>query len=325
MKPTVWFERPPLSQAVDRVASVMSAVAPSSLETNPYEHLDEAIGAIVGVLPFDGAVMDRAPELTVIARTGIGYDSVDLSAATERTIAVCNAPDGPTISTAEQAITLALSVAKSVRTCVDRLAAGESDLYARHEAIEFDGKTMGLVGFGRIGRRVARIAHGFGMRVVVYDPYVHDVPVYTESISSLDAVLGQADVVSMHIPMSAATAHICNDEFFSAMRAGGIFINTARGGLVDQEALLRAVNDGRLFGAGLDVTDPEPLPIDHPLLNHDRVVVTPHVAAGTNEAKEGNFLGALAGVESIIAKRRPGNLVNDDVWPALAERIGAAT
>ena len=322
MKPQVWFERPPLPQAIDEVTSLVDVMVPSSFEDAPYEHLEAAMGALVGVLSFTDGVMDSAPDLLVIARTGIGYDTVDVAAATERTIGVCNAPDGPTISTAEQAITLALSVSKSVRTSVERLAAGEDDLYARHQAIEFDGKTMGLIGFGRIGRRVARLAHGFGMRVLAHDPFVTDAPEYVELVPSIGDVLANADIVSVHVPMSPETTHLCDSSFFSAMKRGSVFVNTARGGLVDQDALFDAVDRRHLFGAGLDVTEPEPLSTGHPLLNHPAIVVTPHVAAGTDAAKEGNFRGAFSAVESIIERRRPTNLVNTDVWPALAERMG---
>lgn len=306
---------------LETVEAQVQPVIPTDLAENPYEHLDAAMGAVVGVLPFDAAVMDAAPHLVVIARTGIGYDSVDVAAATERRIAVCNAPDGPTISTAEQAITLALTVAKSVRASADRLATGEDDLYARHEAMEFDDKTMGIVGMGRIGRRVAQIAAGFGMTVVAHDPFVTDAPAGVELVETLDEVLGVADVVSVHIPMSPDTAHICGREFFETMKPGATFVNTARGGLVDQDALLAAVGSGHLFGAGLDVTEPEPLPVGHPLLTHPRITVTPHVAAGTTEARYGNFAGAFDGVVSIINGERPINLVNADAWGSIEARI----
>ena len=116
---------------------------------------------------------------------------------------------------------------------------------------------------------------------------------------------------------------MCDDGFFSQMKPGSVFVNTARGGVVDQNALLRAIDEGHLFGAGLDVTDPEPLPADHPLVHHPAITITPHVAAGTNEAKLGNFVGAFEGVLSVLNRDRPQNLVNPDVWDILRSRIEA--
>lgn len=322
-KPPVWFERPLLPQVVEHVTSTVEVLIPESLQADPYQHLESAVGAVLGSLPLDGRNMDHAPGLFVVARTGIGYDQVDIDAATQRGIAVCNAPDGPTVSTAEHAVTLALSIAKSVRISSDRLAAGESDLYARHRSIEFDGKTIGLIGCGRIARRVAVIAAGFGMRVVAYDPFVTDPPPPIELGDSLSEVLAAADVVSVHVPLNTDTARMCDDGFFSQMKPGSVFVNTARGGVVDQNALLRAIDEGHLFGAGLDVTDPEPLPADHPLVHHPAITITPHVAAGTNEAKLGNFVGAFEGVLSVLNRDRPQNLVNPDVWDILRSRIEA--
>lgn len=320
-KPPVWFERPLLPEVVDDVVARVDVQIPNSLQTDPYEHLDSVVGAVVGLLGFDGPVMDQAPDLLVIARTGIGYDAIDIEAATARSIAVCNAPEGPTVSTAEHAMTLALNVAKSIQKSSARLASGEPDLYSRHEAFEFDGKTMGLIGCGRIARRVARIAEGFGMKIVAYDPYVTDPPSPVELLDSITDVLAAGDVVSVHVPLNHQTRRMCDDEFFSAMKTGSVFINTARGALVDHDALGRALDVGPLFGAGLDVTDPQPLPPGHPLVGHPALVITPHIAAGTNEAKLGNFVGAFEGVLSVLNGDQPRNLVNPEVWNSVLRRF----
>jgi phosphoglycerate dehydrogenase-like enzyme len=267
--------------------------------------------------------MDRAPDLRVIARTGIGYDSVDVAAATRRGIAVCNTPDGPTISTAEHAVTLMLLVAKNVRAAEAALRTGASSgYYSRHEGIELEGKVLGLVGFGRIARHVARIAGGLGMRITVFDPYVaaSAVPAGIERADILDELLCSADVVSVHVPLTDASRDMFGAAQFASMKPGAVFINTARGGLVDQDALLGALDDGRLFGAGLDVTSPEPLPVGHALLGRHDVVVTPHVASATADGKARIFRVAFLQAISVVEGRRPEHLVNPEVW----ERIASA-
>jgi phosphoglycerate dehydrogenase-like enzyme len=265
---------------------------------------------------YDAGLMDHAPNLRLIARTGIGYDLVDVAEATRRGIAVCNTPDAPTVSTAEHAATLILMVAKNVKHAEALLRQGSGDYYARHAAIELDGKTLGLVGLGRIARRVAGICEGLGMRVTAFDPFLPEdsFPPSVARAPSLERLLGVADVVSLHVPLSEATRGMIGADQFAQMKPGAVFVNTARGGLVDGAALISALDGGHLFGAGLDVTEPEPLPTDHPLLHRDDVVVTPHVASGTAESKVRIFRAALEQVIQGLAGHRPAHLVNPDVW-----------
>jgi phosphoglycerate dehydrogenase-like enzyme len=169
--PSIWFERPVLPELVEVVEASCSVLGPGT-DVDRYAGIETAVGAIAGAAPYDGSVMDRAPSLRVIARTGIGYDAVDIGAATARGIAVCNTPDGPTISTAEHAITLMLMVAKKAKAAEASLTTGTSaGYYARHEGIELDGKVLGLVGCGRIARRVGAMAEAIGMRITTFDPY----------------------------------------------------------------------------------------------------------------------------------------------------------
>lgn len=321
--PPVWFERPVLPGLLLPVQRTCSILGPGTIEDR-YAGIEGAIGAVVGAAPYDAIVMDRAPRLRVIARTGIGYDAVDVGAATARGIAVCNTPDGPTISTAEHAVTLMLMVAKKVKAAEAALTAGSSTgYYARHEGIELADKVLGLVGFGRIARRVAAIAEGIGMGIVVFDPYVDQgtVPPRIARVDRLDELLSGADVVSVHVPLSDASRGMFDAERFAAMRRGAVFINTARGGLVDQDALLAALDSGQLAGAGLDVTIPEPLPAGHPLLDRDDVVVTPHIASATADGKVRIFQAAFEQAMTVVAGRRPDHLVNPEVW----DRVAGAT
>jgi D-3-phosphoglycerate dehydrogenase len=321
-RPLIWFERPVLPPLVSVVEASCTVLGPGTPDDR-YTGIDGAVGAIVGSAPFDGPAMDRAPGLRVIARTGIGYDSVDVPAATARGIAVTNTPDGPTISTAEHAVMLMLMAAKNVEPSVRALAAGSADnYYGRHQGIELAGKTLGLVGLGRIARRVATIAGAIGMRIVAFDPYIDPAaaPAGAQLVGTLDELLPVADVISVHIPLTDASRGLFDAGRFAAMRRGAVFVNTARGAIVDQDALLEALDSGQLFAAGLDVTDPEPLPAAHPLLHRDDVVVTPHVASATADGKLRSLESAVEQAMAVVHGERPEHLVNPEVW----DRVAAA-
>jgi phosphoglycerate dehydrogenase-like enzyme len=317
--PPVWFERVIPPELVAEVAAAVTILGPSTPD-DPYGGLAAARAALASSMRYDAAMMDRAPELRLIARTGIGYDRVDVAEATRRGIAVCNTPNAPTISTAEHAATLIMMVAKGVKGAESRLRAGGGNYYARHAAIELDGKVLGLVGFGRIARRVAEICRGLGMRVTTYDPFLPDaaVPPDVARLGSLEELLRGADVVSVHVPLTDGSRAMFGREQFRQMRPQAVFVNTARGGLVDGDALLEALDSGHLFGAGLDVTDPEPLPADHPLLHREDVVVTPHIASATAESRVRIFRDAFAQVVAGLAGERPVHLLNPEVWGAVA-------
>ncbi len=321
--PPVWFERPVLPEFGPSVVARCTVLGPAT-DRDRYAGVEAAVAAVAGAAPYDAAFLDRAPHLRVIARTGIGYDAVDVEAATRRGVAVCNAPDGPTVSTAEHAVTLMLQVAKNVKSAESALRTGTSGGYfGRHEGIELDGKVLGLVGFGRIARRVARIAGGLGMRVMVFDPYLarSAVPARVRRADTLEALLRTADVVSVHVPLTEKSRDMFGAVQFGSMKPGAVFINTARGALVDNDALLEALDAGRLFGAGLDVTSPEPLPAEHPLLRRDDVIVTPHVASATADGKARTLRIAFEQAMAVVEGRRPEHLVNPEVW----ERVASAT
>jgi D-3-phosphoglycerate dehydrogenase / 2-oxoglutarate reductase len=321
--PRIWFERPVLPGMELSVGASCLVLGPGT-DDDRFAGIEDAFGAIASASVYDGNVMDRAPGLRVIARTGIGYDAVDIAAATARGIAVCNTPDGPTISTAEHAVTLLLMVAKNMKPSEAALRTGTSaSYYARHDGTELAGKVLGLVGFGRIARRVATVAEAIGMRVVAFDPYLDptSIPRGITLVETLEDLLPVADVISVHVPLTEASRGMFDAARFAAMKPGALFVNTARGGLVDQDALLAALDAGRLRGAGLDVTTPEPLPPDHPLLGRDDVVVTPHVASATADGKLRILRAAFEQAMAVVHGERPDHLVNPEVW----DRVVAAT
>ena len=315
--PVVWFDRPAgrlQHELLDGRAEIRDVRG-----DDPLVGIERAHGAIVGAaIRYDRTVYERAPLLKVIARAGIGFDNLDLDDATDFGIAACNTPDGPTVSTAEHAVALIFAITKGLKESALRLEAGEGDYWARHGHLELDGSTIALVGLGRIGSSVARAMSAVGMEIVAYDPYADD-----ERFAELgarraatpsDAVAG-AHVVSVHAPLSDATQHLVNAELLAAMRDGVYLVNTSRGGLVDQDALVAALDAGKVRGAALDVTEPEPLPPGHPLLGRPEVVVTPHVASATAAGRRRIFTHAVAEVMTALDGIQPPNMLNPEAWP----------
>ena len=257
---------------------------------------DELMGApatVIGVAHYwDADRFARFPELRVVARMGIGYDNIDLDAARAAGVTVCNAPDAPTVSTAEHTVALLLAITKNLRGLSDRAEEGLWGV-ASPTSLELDGATLGLVGLGRIGARVATAAMAMGMVVIAHDPMLTESPVPGVELVDLADVWARADVVSLHAPAVAATHHVVNSETLGAMRDGVYLVNCARGSLVDQDALIAALDSGNVAGAGLDVTDPEPLPVGHPLLGRADVIVTPHIASSTRAGRRRLFAHAF--------------------------------
>jgi D-3-phosphoglycerate dehydrogenase len=243
--------------------------------------LDRADAILAGAArPWDADAFALAPSARVISRVGVGYDNVDVAAAAAAGIVVCNAPLAPAVSTAEHTLALLLAVTKHLPHHIARARAG-----LKGEpiglALELDGRVLGLVGLGRIATRVAIAAQALGMEVIACDPALHHPPIPDVRLVDLDTVLSTADVVSLHAPALPSTVRMIDADALARMRAGSYLVNCARGVLVDHDALLDAIDRGHLAGAGLDVTDPEPLPAGHPLLDRSNVVVTPHIASST--------------------------------------------
>ncbi len=273
---------------------------------------------------YDGELFDRMPELLVVSRTGIGVDGVAIDEATERGVVVCNTPDVPSIATAEFTIALLLYSVKRLGRCARQLQREERlDYFSMHDATELNGKQLGLVGLGRIGGRVARIALAFEMKVNVYDPFISQAradELGVQRVDSLEQLLGMSDIVSLHLPSTAETRELINAGALAQMKPGALLVNAARGTLVDEAALLAALNSGQLSGYASDVFAQEPPPHTHPLVQHPNVVCTPHVAGATVESKAQLWPLALQQALQVMKGERPPHVVNPDVW---ARRRGA--
>jgi D-3-phosphoglycerate dehydrogenase len=314
----LWLEAPLFPHVIARLpagVAVVDALPPPAV---PYAN-GAACEAIVAssLLRYDGEVLDAFPALRLIARTGIGLDNVDLAAATARGIVVTNTPDGPTESTAEHTVAMLLALAKRLKQGNDNLAAGQWG--PRDGALigdEVYGKTLGLVGLGRIGRRVAAICRAaFAMRVVACDPVVtpEQATALGVQLVATDEVFAQADFVSLHVPATPETHHVANRARLALMKPGAYLLNMARGPLVDAEALLEALDAGRLAGAGLDVFDPEPPAVLDRVRSHPHIVATPHIASLTREGRERMEVMAVERVLAFFTGAVPPDVANREV------------
>jgi D-3-phosphoglycerate dehydrogenase len=259
-------------------------------------------------------LIERADRLKVIGRAGVGIDNVDVEAATRRGIVVANAPESTVVSAAEHAVGLLVALARNIPQAHQALKEGRWER-ARWGGIELAGKTLGLLGFGRIGQQVARRAVGLGMRAVAYDPFVARErfrELGVERLDSMEDVLAQCEFLTLHLPLGPETRGIIGREAFARMRDGVRIVNAARGELVDEDALVEAMRSGKVAGAALDVFSTEPY--GGPLLELDNVIVTPHLAASTEEAQD------RAGVivaEQVVAALEGGLVTNAVNIPAI--------
>jgi glyoxylate reductase len=285
--------------AVERLADHHEVELWSGEGPPPREELLKLVEPVEGLLclltdRIDTELLDRAPNLRAIANYAVGFDNVDLEACAARGIPVGNTPDVLTDSTADLALALILAVARRLRDAAGAVRSGDTHSWGPSSWLgtELHGRTLLVVGPGRIGKAVARRAEAFGMQILYYGPG-----------DDLHALLGRADVVSIHVPLNDQTRGLFGEATLRAMRRGSILVNTARGPIVDQDALRAALHDGHLAGAGLDVTDPEPLPPDHPLLTDTpNLLVLPHIGSATHAARGRmaeraveNLMAALAG------------------------------
>ncbi|PSP53268.1 phosphoglycerate dehydrogenase, partial [Halobacteriales archaeon QH_7_68_42] len=259
------------------------------------------------------AVFEAAPDLEIVGRAGIGVDNIDIDAATDHGVIVANAPQGNVRAAAEHSVAMAFATARSIPQAHQRLRAGE---WAKGEFLgtELTGKTLGIVGFGRVGQEVGKRLSNLGMDLVTYDPYISEERADqfgAELVESLEACLSRADFITVHTPLTDETENMIGEAELAELE-GGYVVNCARGGIVDEPALAEAVEDGVLEGAAVDVFAEEPVDLDNPLLDVEDVIVTPHLGASTEAAQENvatsitdQILAAFAGEPVVNALNAP--------------------
>jgi D-3-phosphoglycerate dehydrogenase len=268
-------------------------------------------------------VIEAAPDLKVIGRAGIGVDNIDVAAATSRGIVVVNTPEGNNITTAEHAVALIVSLARHVPQATASMKAGRWDK-KKYQGLELFNRTLGVIGLGNIGRIVADRGRGLGMRVIAADPHIAPEVAQKMDIElvSLDALIERADIMTVHVPRTKDTTGLLGREAFARAKQGVLVVNAARGGIVDEEALLEALESGQVGGAALDVFVEEPPPPDHPLLSHERVICTPHLGASTEQAQLNVSIAVAEQVRDFLRDGTPRNAVNvPSVSPELMEQV----
>ncbi|MDP6606172.1 MAG: D-glycerate dehydrogenase [Dehalococcoidia bacterium] len=325
-RPRVFVSRAlPGSEPLERLSAVADVDVWEPHDPPPAGELAARAAPCDGMLSMltesvDGPLLDRCPGLRVVSNLAVGYDNIDIPAATERGVLVTNTPGVLTEATADLAFALLLSAAR-------RLSEGERAvrdgtwgpwhptwLLGR----DISGATLGIVGPGRIGRAVAERGSGFGMRVIYHGR--SEVANFPGELMTLDALLATSDFVSVHVPLNAETEGMFDAAVFARMQPHAVFVNTARGGVVDQPALAAALHEGRIGAAALDVTTPEPLPTDDPLLDAPNLMVVPHVGSATERTRERMASLAVDGLLAGLAGERPEHLVNPDALDHPGER-----
>ncbi len=271
-------------------------------------------GAIVSIDPFTSRVFEAAPQLKVISRTGVGYDSIDVSAATRHGVYVCTTPGTNNVSVAEFAFAMIITHSKRVLENLSEVRRGG---WKPFQGRELSGATLGIVGLGSIGKELARRARAFGMTVLAYDVKRDEVFASEHDVtySSLEELLRNSDYVSLHLFLDATTRHLINAERLAQMKPTAYLVNTSRGPVVDQEALCAALREKRIAGAALDVFESEPLEADSPLRSLDNVCLTPHVAGRTSNSEAASGMMAAENVVRVLRGEPPVYAVNSKELP----------
>src|SRR5271157_789853 len=318
-KPKVFVSRLIPAEGLDLIQEFCEAdIWPGELPPSHAEIIQRVhdVEGIVSLLTdkMDAGVMDAAPHLKVLSNMAVGVDNVDVAAATARKLPVGNTPGVLTDATADQTFALMLAVARHVVEGEKFVRSGKWITWSPGLLLGADlvGATLGIIGFGRIGQAVAKRARGFDLRVIYYDPTAE--PAFGASSVGLDALLRESDFVSLHVPLNSATRHLVNSEFLVKMKPNAILVNTSRGGVVDQSALYDALKLKRIFAAALDVTDPEPLPMNSPLLDLDNCLIVPHLGSASKHTRDMmSFLAAQNLIAGSKGERLP-NCVNPEVY-----------
>ncbi len=289
MKPKVYVTRKVPEVGLEKVQQACDAEVWEGELPVPRKVLLEKVADIEGLYCLltdrvDDVLLDAAPNLKVISNYAVGYNNIDVDACTARQIPVGNTPGVLTDTTADFAFTLLTAAARRVVEGVHYVVEGKWKTWGPKLLLGQDlhGATLGIVGFGRIGQAMAKRASGFDMRVIYHDPYVDQPPAGIEAEPvDLETLLAMSDFVSVHVPLTDDTYHMLGAEELAQMKPTAILVNTARGPVVDPDALLRALQEQKLAVAALDVTEPEPIPADHPLLTLPNCIITPHIASGS--------------------------------------------
>jgi D-3-phosphoglycerate dehydrogenase len=275
-----------------------------------------ADGLLVQAAQITASVIDALERCRVITRLGVGFDNIDIPAATRRGIVVCNIPDYCTTEVADHAMALLLSMARRIVAMNDEVRCGIWDVYHSSRQMTRLGKmTVGIVGIGRIGAAVAHRARAFDLRVLAFDPYLDETSIAQRGAipAGLDQLLSESDMITIHAPLTSETRHLIGPRELELMRRDAVLVNTARGPIVDEQALIEALRAGQLAGAALDVVETEPLPADSPLRSMPNVILTPHAAFYSVQSYADLHRLAAQTIVDVLQDQRPRSVVNAEV------------
>ena len=321
MRPTVFVPEPIAACGMALLEAACDCTAPWAegrvpTDDEAREMLRGADAVIVRLFEIGAADLEQSPRLKVIAKHGVGVDNIDCDAATARGIPVVFTPKANANSVAEHTIGLMLALARNVVPASVALREGRFADRSHFIGVELAGRTLGIVGLGRIGSRVAEIAAvGLAMKVCGYDPYVAP-GTYAgpaERMASLDELLAAADFLTLHVGLTAETRHLLDDRRLARIKPGCRVLNTSRGAVIDESALVRALEEGRIAGAALDVFEEEPIATDHPLCGAPNVLLTPHIASSSRESMDRMATDCAQGVLDVLQGRTPADIVSPDV------------
>jgi D-3-phosphoglycerate dehydrogenase len=272
-----------------------------------------------------GTLLERCPDLLCVSSSGAGHDTVDVPACTRAGVAVVNQVGGNAIAVGEHALGLMIALSRFIIESDRRLKTIRG--FSREELMghELHSQVLGIVGIGHTGQRTATLARAFGMEVLAVDPLLSAAEIQARGATPVDmpTLLARSDIVSLHCPREPNTLNMFDERAFAAMKRGALFISTARGGIHDEQALYAALKSGHLAGAGLDVWEPEPPPLDHPLLSLNNVIATYHTAGVSHEGRRAVATMSATQIIDVLHGVRPPRLANPDVWPAYTKRFKA--
>jgi D-3-phosphoglycerate dehydrogenase len=276
-----------------------------------------APGILVQYAPVTREVLAALPELKAVGRYGVGVDNVDVDAATEFGVAVCNVPDYGTEDVSDHAIALTMSLARGISVLDRAMRRGDYSLAPAQPLHRLSGRVFGVVGLGLIGAATARKARGVGYSTIGFDPLHTPGTVSPDgtAVVTFEELVSRADVLSLHVPLNRHTRHLIDAGVLARMKPGALVINTCRGGVVDTDAIVEALQAGRIGGAGLDVFEEEPLPADSRLLGLENVVLTPHAAWYSEESQKELKRRTAENVLDVVAGQAPRNIINPEVLP----------
>jgi D-3-phosphoglycerate dehydrogenase len=320
----ILFTEPPVENVDDKGLEILKElgaveVASDTREETLRRTISDADALIVRLVKVTSSIIEGAPKLKIIGRTGAGVDNIDVEAATRNGILVTNVPAINADSVAEHTFGLIIALSRGVLRFDSEVKRGNwrarDDLISLN--VELYGKTLGIIGLGAIGRRVAKIGRAFGMRIITFDPYVSNEALQETAAENvnLERLLSESDVITIHVTRTKETYHMIANQQFRLMKESALLINCSRGDVIDEKSLVDTLRENKIRGVGLDVFESEPLSLQSPLLKFANVIITPHVAGFTKEAREKTIMILAEDVARALNGQRPINLVNKEVVP----------